>query len=59
LAFPLLKKLTDLGDPIARKVFKDEIAKRLSTGNLSIRNYLRSNGYTSYLTKEELESVMN
>ena len=28
LAFPLLKKLTDCGDPLARRVFKEEIAKR-------------------------------
>jgi len=26
LAFPLLKKLSEIGDPIARKVFKEEIS---------------------------------
>lgn len=28
LAFPLLKKLTNVGDHLARRVFKEEIAKR-------------------------------
>ena len=28
LAFPLLKKLTDVGDPIASKVFKEEISPK-------------------------------
>ena len=27
ITFPLLKKLTEGGDPLARKVFKEEIAK--------------------------------
>lgn len=31
LAFPLLKKLTDVGDPIAKRVFKEEIAKRIES----------------------------
>jgi len=30
MAFPLLKKLTDVGDPLAKKVFKEEI-RRLKT----------------------------
>ena len=32
LAFPLLKKLTEAGDLLARKVFKDEVASRYDTG---------------------------
>ena len=58
LAFPLLKTLTDLGDPIAKRVFKEEIAIRLSTGIESVMTYLMSNGYLSYLNDEELEVVI-
>ena len=32
LAFPLLKRLTDVGDPVARRVFKEEIAQRFESG---------------------------
>jgi len=31
LAFPMLKKLTEIGDPVAKKAFKDEIAIRFSS----------------------------
>ncbi|MFX1238780.1 MAG: hypothetical protein ACFE8P_13820, partial [Promethearchaeota archaeon] len=33
LAFPLLKKLTEAGDPLAKKVFKEEIVHRIEEGN--------------------------
>lgn len=32
LAFPLLKKLTEVGDPIAKRVFQEEIAERFARG---------------------------
>lgn len=54
LSFPLLKKLTDKGDPIAKVKFKEEIAKRFGTGYLSISKYLDTEGYLDYLTEEEL-----
>ncbi|HEY0089026.1 MAG TPA: leucine-rich repeat protein [Candidatus Lokiarchaeia archaeon] len=57
LAFPLLKKLTEAGDPIAKNVFKDEIAKRLSTGYNSVITYLINEGYLDYLNREELKVV--
>ena len=50
LAFPLLKKLMEIGDPLARKVFKKELAKTVeiceetlfveTMGYLMIENYL-------------------
>lgn len=55
LAFPLLKKLTELGDPKAKHVFKEEIAKRFSSGNLSVITYLINEGYIKFLSEEELE----
>lgn len=57
LAFPLLKKLTESGDPKARKVFKEEIAKRFSNGRFSVMCYLISGGYLSYLSEEEFETI--
>lgn len=54
LAFPLLKALTDAGDPIAKVKFKDEIAKRFGTGYLSVSKYLDTEGYLDYLNEEEL-----
>ncbi|MFX1257954.1 MAG: leucine-rich repeat domain-containing protein, partial [Promethearchaeota archaeon] len=59
LAFPLLKKLTESGDPLAKKVFKEEIAKRFMKGHLSVSTYLIKEGYLFYLSKEEFESILD
>lgn len=59
LSFPLLKELTQEGDGNAKKAFKEEIAKRLMRGNLSIIEYLTLNGYLEFLTDEELRSVLS
>lgn len=53
IAFPLLKQLTKIGDEKAKKVFKEEIAYRFTSGNLKVRIYLIEEGYINYLTKEE------
>ncbi|HEC38923.1 hypothetical protein LCGC14_0843180 [marine sediment metagenome] len=53
LAFSLLKKLTELGDPVASNVFKEEISKRLASGFPSVIEYLTEEGYDSYLSREE------
>ncbi len=58
LAFPLLKKLAEAGDTRAKKVFKDEIAKRFEKGNLNSVRYFLENGYLTYLNKEELECLL-
>ncbi len=57
LAFPLLKKLTEAGDPMALKVFKEEIAKRYSSGIPSVRIFLRKEGYLRFLNSNEFRSV--
>ncbi|KKN41829.1 hypothetical protein LCGC14_0719410 [marine sediment metagenome] len=59
LAFPLLKRLTEVGDPIAKKVFKEEIAKRFSSGVHSVMLYLMNEGYITFLNKEEFETVLD
>lgn len=58
LAFPLLKKLTEVGDPKAERIFKDEIGKRFEKGPDSVRQYLALEGYMDYLTREEMWSVI-
>lgn len=58
LAFPLLKRLTEVGDTKAKKVLKDEIGKRLASGYRSTVLFLYNEGYLDYLTKEELFSAI-
>lgn len=59
LAFPLLKRLTEAGDPIARRVFKEEIAKRFTSGYPSTIWYLIEENYLNYLNDEERLSLLN
>jgi len=54
LAFPLLKKLVEAGDVKAKKVFKEEIAKRLESGFPTVVEYLIQEDYIKYLTHEEI-----
>ena len=58
LAFPLLKKLSDLGDPMATRVFKEEIAKRFASGHHSVIQYLLEEHYLDYLTPEEIKTMI-
>ena len=58
LAFPLLKHLTDCGDPLAKKVFKEEIAKRIESGYLPVIIFLIEEKYLRYFTSEELSVVL-
>ncbi len=58
LAFPLLKALVDVGDPIARSKFKEEIAIRYATGHPTVIRFLTQNGYLHYLTEDEFESML-
>lgn len=51
LSFPLLKKLVEVGDPIAKKVYLDEIYKRVSTGYMPIINYLYIADYLDFLNR--------
>jgi hypothetical protein len=53
LAFPLLKKLTEVGDQQAKRVFKEEIAKRLESGYWPVIEFLIKEEYTDYLSREE------
>ncbi|MBN1801256.1 MAG: leucine-rich repeat domain-containing protein [Candidatus Lokiarchaeota archaeon] len=57
VAFPLLKKLAEAGDKTALRVFKDEIAKRYSSGCASVIEFLTNEGYLDYLSEEELNML--
>lgn len=60
LAFPLLNKLTEIGDSKAKIVLKEEIAKRLSSGNENVAEYLINEGYVNHLTHEEqITAILN
>lgn len=53
LSFPLLKKLTEIGDPLAKKVFKEEIARRYASNYPAVINFLTEKGYDDYLGRED------
>ena len=57
LAFPLLRRLTDVGDIIAKKVFKQELLLRFESFNPSTQEYLITNGYLKYFDEEEKEDI--
>ncbi len=56
LSFPLLKKLAKSGDQLAKRVFKDEVLKRVESGYMPVIIFLIEEGYISreFFTKEEL-----
>jgi len=59
LAFPLLKRLTEVCDPVAKKVFKEEIALRFASRHPTVTQYLTENGYLKYLSPDEFESILD
>ncbi|MFX1275298.1 MAG: hypothetical protein ACFFBP_08955 [Promethearchaeota archaeon] len=59
LAFPLLKKLTEIGDPVAKRVFKEEIIYRLEEGNDNVVIYLHKEGYLDNFSFEEIKLLSN
>ncbi|MFX0105728.1 MAG: zinc ribbon domain-containing protein, partial [Candidatus Hodarchaeota archaeon] len=58
ISFPLLRELVKAGDPMARKVFKEEIALRLESGYPSVVQYLLNQGYIRYFTPSEFKTVL-
>lgn len=58
IAFPLLRKLTEAGDLLANKVFKEEIAKRFEIGHLGTVQFLLYNNYLNFLNNVELECLL-
>ena len=58
LAFPLLKRLTDVGDLKASSVFKDEIRKRFGSLYAPVQQYLICEGYLKYFSKSEKQELL-
>ncbi len=58
LSFPLLKKLREIGDPLAKERFKEEIANRFFSGSSKIQDFLLEEGYLDLLSKVELLSLI-
>ena len=54
LAFPLLQKLSELGDQRAIGRFKEEIARRYLSGSHNTKLYLYNERFLEYLSQEEL-----
>ncbi|MHA1148367.1 MAG: leucine-rich repeat domain-containing protein [Promethearchaeota archaeon] len=59
LAFPLLRELSLVGDPKARVLFKNEIAKRFSSKYLTTMLFIIEQGYLDIFSKEELEILFH
>lgn len=57
LAFPLLKKLANVGDVKAKEIFIEEIAKRYKNGTGSTKNFLIEEEYLHFLTNDEFWSI--
>jgi len=55
LAFPLLKRLSKCGDPLAIKVFKEEIALRFESNFDNVIRFLLNNNFLSFLDLDEIE----
>ena len=54
-----LKRVTiKAGDPLAKKVFKEEIAQRFESGYPSVVLHLINQDYLKYLNREELNTVL-
>ncbi len=59
LAFPLLLKLSNASDPVARKVFKEEIVKRFLSGHPSVMRFLFEEDYLNFLRDDEYTSMFD
>lgn len=58
ISFPLLRELAKAGDPVASKLFKEEIALRLESGYPSVVQYLLNQGYIRYFTPPEFKTII-
>ena len=54
IAFQLLEKLSNVGDPKAKKIFKEELVSRISSDYTPTIRYLMLKGFLYYFSNEEL-----
>ncbi len=59
ISFPLLKRLSLIGDPTAKRIFKEEIAKRFVSNHFQTMEFLINEGYLDLLSAEELNIVLD
>lgn len=59
LAFNLLRELGEAGDLKAKRVFKEEIAKRFNEGYPPVNEFLVNSGLLNVLDKEEFLSLLD
>ncbi len=57
ISFPLLRRLSDIGDSMGAKAFKNEVALRFNSGYSPVMNYLVDGGYLYDFTEEELDAL--
>ena len=58
ISFPLLRELSRAGDPVARGVYKEEIALRLESGYPSVVQYLLAQGYLGEFSPDEFKTIL-
>ena len=58
LAFPLLKKLEEVGDPLARKIFQKEILSRFASGYPIVIAYLVETKLLRYLNRDQVKNII-
>jgi len=58
LSFPLLKKLSSVGDPIAKSRFREEIIKRISSDYFPVIIYLLDEGYLDQFNESEMALIL-
>ena len=58
ISFPLLRELSRAGDPVAKRVYKEEIAVRLESGYPSVVQYLLAQGYLGEFSPDEFETIL-
>lgn len=59
MSFPLLKRLIIYGDLKAKRVFKEEIIKRIETEHIPSISYLIRENYLDFFSSEEIELIIN
>lgn len=57
IAFPLLKELSKYGDPLAKKVFKNEIALRFESNFDTVIKFLLNGEYLAFLDLDEIKTL--
>jgi hypothetical protein len=59
LAFPLLRKLVEVGDSLAKGVYNQEIIKRLGRGYPPVIEYIINERLLRFLDKKDLRVLLN